>query len=489
MKPYIIGIAGESGVGKSTIASIISIFYGDENAATLSTDDLHKWERGNPAWSRITHLNPEANNLELGDIHIADLSAGKFIFRSVYSHKTGTFEPPLKINPKHYIINEGLHAFYTDTCQSLTDLKIFVDTNDQLRTHWKIIRDTEERGYKYNEVLDAIEKRREDSEILRAKQLVAADVVVEINSQSPILRLGDKHELVPLSIRVHANNDKAPIKLLTFIRQYMSDFGDFIKASEIIGHDVEMCQNGGGNISIKSDDFMIIKASGFNMKDVHRLSGYSVLKQSAFFRHSIQSDSKLNSVLTAATGLRYKRPSMETGMHLLLKKCVVHAHPIYSTLLLCLDNSEELHKLLFPDFNYQYIPYVNPGYELYDSFHSANPNAEIYFLENHGVVVSSDSMDVAVHQIKLLNELAKDYLSWQAGFEPFTVHFAERPLTSGYPFPDSVMFANNPIKAETIAAHNYINIVGSGFSKVRHLSDDVVHFLRNMESEKYRQAI
>ncbi len=90
--PYIIGIAGESGVGKSTISSIISLFYGAENTTKLSTDDLHKWERINPIWNTITHLNPNANNLDLGDRQLKEISEGKDIYRSVYDHKTGSFK-------------------------------------------------------------------------------------------------------------------------------------------------------------------------------------------------------------------------------------------------------------------------------------------------------------------------------------------------------------------------------------------------------------
>ena len=45
---YIIGVSGESGVGKTTIAKIISLFYGVKNVTNISTDDLHKWDRKNP---------------------------------------------------------------------------------------------------------------------------------------------------------------------------------------------------------------------------------------------------------------------------------------------------------------------------------------------------------------------------------------------------------------------------------------------------------
>src|SRR5271166_86767 len=124
-KPQIIGISGESGVGKSTVAEIISIFYELYNPIIISTDDLHKWERSSSNWNTTTHLNPDANNLDLGDDHLERLSHNKPIFRSKYNHTTGHFDPPLKIEPSKVIIVEGLHAFYTEFSQKLLDLKIF----------------------------------------------------------------------------------------------------------------------------------------------------------------------------------------------------------------------------------------------------------------------------------------------------------------------------------------------------------------------------
>lgn len=488
-KPYIIGIAGESGVGKSTISGIISLFIGEKNTCVLSTDDLHKWERTNSAWNAITHLNPEANNLELGDIHLADLAKGGFVYRSVYNHKTGSFDPPKKIEAKSTIINEGLHAFYTEATQSLTDLKIFIDTDEELRTHWKLIRDTEERGYKYNDVLDAIEKRRADNANIRNQQMAVADVVIQINSERKITRLGDKHDLVPLKVTVHNLTNKAEDNLLSFIQQYMMDFGGFIKASEKVGHDVEMCQNGGGNISVKSGLFMIIKASGFNMKDVHRLNGYSVLTYNDFLNHKISNDIELNQVMLSATGSKYKRPSMETGMHAVLDKYVLHAHPIYTTLILCLRNSRQLIAEIYEDLKSAYISYAKPGYDLFDFFRRIEQEYEVFFLENHGVVVTGKDVDKATSLLFEINNRARRYLEQSPDFEPFDLYFANRQAEGRHAFPDSVMFWNDPIKRETVAAHNYINIVGERFGHLRYLDETDVRSLLSMESEKYRKTL
>ena len=70
MQPYVVGIAGDSGVGKTTISNIISLLYGKENVLRLSTDDLHLWHRNHKRWMHQTHLNPDSNNLLLGDEHL-----------------------------------------------------------------------------------------------------------------------------------------------------------------------------------------------------------------------------------------------------------------------------------------------------------------------------------------------------------------------------------------------------------------------------------
>lgn len=220
-KPFIIGVAGESGVGKTTIAKIIGTFYKLHglDSINLSTDDLHKWERTNTNWKIKTHLDPDSNNLELGDIQLQDLANSKFIYRSIYNHETGNFNPPIKIESQQIIIVEGLHAFFTETSKKLIDSKIFVDTDENLRTHWKIIRDTEMRGYKYNEVLDIINKRKIDNIKIRDTQIKIADVIIKISTKNEIKIIGAKSEKIDLVFTIEQSND-INNELLLFIKDY-----------------------------------------------------------------------------------------------------------------------------------------------------------------------------------------------------------------------------------------------------------------------------
>jgi len=484
----IIGIAGESGVGKSNIAEIVSLFFGVQETTILSTDDLHKWERTSKMWNEITHLNPDANNLELGDMHLADLAQGKPIYRSVYNHKTGHFDPPTKIIPKATVIIEGLHAFYTETSKDLLGLKIFVDTDETLRVHWKIIRDTEERGYTYNSALDAINKRRVDSYKIRQAQMAIADVVIRLTTERPITHIGNRNEKIKLVTQIHFNNEVNK-ELFAFIETYIAEFNKFVYLSETIGKDLNMCQNGGGNISVKVQDYMVIKSSGFNLKDVYKLGGYSVVRPNIFALSSAEIFDEL--VIGSVVSEKYKRPSMETGFHSLLDKYVIHVHPIYLTTLLCLENSKELMKQLYSEYDYEYIPYSHPGYSLFEAIKTCDLAKKIFFLENHGIIISSNDPQEAQTLLADITTRAKNCL------EKVIEHYGEFDLkfnddiieSPEYLFPDATVFLNEESKKEIRAAHNYIGLIGHEVGTIRYLTAEQVHFLKNLESEKYRKAL
>jgi len=159
---FIIGIAGDSSSGKTTLLEDLSEVFSAKGMILLEGDGDHKWERGSENWTKYTHLNPRANFLYRQLENLKDLKKGKPIERVDYDHSSGTFTSPIRIHSADYIILSGLHTFYLPKARKIIDVKIYMDTEERLRTHWKILRDTAKRGYSKEKVLMQIESRKED---------------------------------------------------------------------------------------------------------------------------------------------------------------------------------------------------------------------------------------------------------------------------------------------------------------------------------------
>lgn len=176
----IIAICGDSGSGKSTLANFLLKFFKNEDNLLLETDRYHKWERGDKNYDKLTHLNPNANNLEKMDEDIYNLKIGNEIYQVDYDHSTGKFTNKERIESRKNIIISGLHTLYSKSLHSITNLKIFLDTDRDLIKSWKINRDVNERGYDINKVLDQLEKRTDDYLKYIKCQKDNADIILRI---------------------------------------------------------------------------------------------------------------------------------------------------------------------------------------------------------------------------------------------------------------------------------------------------------------------
>jgi len=177
-RPIILGIVGDSAAGKTTLTRGIAQVLGAENVTIICTDDYHRYDRQQRAELGITALHPDCNYLDIMQQHLNLLRSGQAILKPVYSHKTGSFEPPQYIQPKRFVIIEGLLGYSTMGALDSYDVKVYLAPPESLRANWKIKRDTMKRGYTAEQVLAELEKREPDSEQFIRPQRKSADVVV-----------------------------------------------------------------------------------------------------------------------------------------------------------------------------------------------------------------------------------------------------------------------------------------------------------------------
>ena len=143
-------------------------------------------------------MNEDIFNLKLGNtIHQVD-----------YDHKTGTFTESQVIEPSENTIVCGLHSLY-GADDHLYDLKIFIDTDEKLKTQWKIERDVHERGHTLESVQKQINKRKGDYEKYIYPQRNISDLVVRFfldkdNNTQLQLHVHSKHSITGIVEALHS---------------------------------------------------------------------------------------------------------------------------------------------------------------------------------------------------------------------------------------------------------------------------------------------
>ena len=158
----IVAVTGDSGVGKSTIVNSIQKVFPFDSSLTLETDRYHKWERNDENWKSYTHLHPEANHLEKLIDDTFHLKLGDSVCVVDYDHSTGKFTAPQAIEPKQIILLCGLHSLAKERLRNEIDIRIYIDTEQQLKRYWKVSRDLQKRNRTVDSIVDSIEKRQVD---------------------------------------------------------------------------------------------------------------------------------------------------------------------------------------------------------------------------------------------------------------------------------------------------------------------------------------
>lgn len=177
-RPFTIGIAGDSGAGKSRLLSMLKELLSEDHILCVEGDGDHKWERGNVNWKEMTHLNPQANYLYRQAEDLQILRGNNTVRRADYDHETGTFTNKKRLAPKPYIVMCGLHSLYLPQMRQALDMKIYLDTDENLRCYWKMQRDQGGRGYDKADIMAQMKVRREDAKRYIHPQKQYADLVI-----------------------------------------------------------------------------------------------------------------------------------------------------------------------------------------------------------------------------------------------------------------------------------------------------------------------
>jgi len=174
----ILGIVGDSAAGKTTLSQGIAQILGPERVAVICSDDYHKYSRNERALRGVSALDPAANYIDIMEQQFELLCRGQSVLKPVYNHHGGTLDPPEYVEPKPYVIIEGLLGYTTRRMRQCFDVKVYLEPVEQLRIRWKIQRDTAKRGYTEEQVLASLEKRKDDSPRFISPQRTYADMVV-----------------------------------------------------------------------------------------------------------------------------------------------------------------------------------------------------------------------------------------------------------------------------------------------------------------------
>jgi phosphoribulokinase len=176
----LIGVAGDSGCGKSTFLRRLIDLFGEEFMTVICLDDYHSLDRKQRKEQGVTALNPKANNFDLMYEQIKALKNRQAIDKPIYNHETGAIDPPERIEPNKVIVIEGLHPLYDERVRPLLDFSVYLDISDEVKINWKIQRDMAERGHTYDDVLAAINARKPDFSAYIEPQKQHADVVIQV---------------------------------------------------------------------------------------------------------------------------------------------------------------------------------------------------------------------------------------------------------------------------------------------------------------------
>ncbi len=155
-KTTIIGVAGGTASGKTTLVRKLQEAFVEEEVLTLCHDFYYKAhnELCLEERAKLNYDHPNAFDTDMMIEHIKALKEGKTIERPVYSFSEhNRLEQTIQVKPAKVIILDGILILENKELRELMDMKIYVDTDDDVRLARRLVRDVQERGRDMNSVL------------------------------------------------------------------------------------------------------------------------------------------------------------------------------------------------------------------------------------------------------------------------------------------------------------------------------------------------
>ena len=155
-KPLVIGIAGGSGSGKSTVARKVAEALSQSSVAFLDMDAYYRDFTSLPMEDRkrVNWDHPGAFDTELFASQVRELCAGRSVDKPVYdfvSHTRSTRTE--RVNPADVLVLDGILLFVDEAVRALCDVKVFVDADADIRLIRRLKRDVQKRGRTLEEVI------------------------------------------------------------------------------------------------------------------------------------------------------------------------------------------------------------------------------------------------------------------------------------------------------------------------------------------------
>ncbi len=148
-RPFLIGVAGGTCSGKTTVSERLSELAGSEHLALIKLDSYYISRNEQPMEQRVlaNYDHPDEFDWQLLNDHIAALMAGATVPVPIYDYAAYTRSDQVRmVRPSRIVVVEGILVLYEPTLRERFDLKVYVDTDADIRFIRRLQRDVAERG-------------------------------------------------------------------------------------------------------------------------------------------------------------------------------------------------------------------------------------------------------------------------------------------------------------------------------------------------------